>query len=46
MLHLRHHVVVDDRHLDVVDHHLVHQRLVYLIYKEKMMVPMFHLDVV
>ncbi len=38
MLHLRHRVVVDDRHLDVADHLLVHLHLVYLIYKEKMMV--------
>jgi hypothetical protein len=37
-LHLRHHVVVDDRHLDVVDHQLVHLHLVYLICMEKMMV--------
>jgi hypothetical protein len=39
MLHLRHHVVVDDRHLDVVDHQrLHHQFLVYLIYTEMKMV--------
>jgi hypothetical protein len=38
MLHLRRHVVVDDRHLDVVHHLLVHLHLVYLICKEKMMV--------
>jgi hypothetical protein len=45
MLHLHRHVVVDDRHLDVVDHHLVHQLLVYLIYREKqMVVQMIHLD--
>jgi hypothetical protein len=38
MLHLRHHVVVDDRHLDVADHQLVHRlHLEYLIYKEKLM---------
>jgi hypothetical protein len=38
MLHLHRHVVVDDRHLDVADHPLVHRRyLVYLIYKEKLM---------
>ena len=38
MRHLRHHVVVDDRHLDVADHQQVHrQYLVYLIYKEMMM---------
>jgi hypothetical protein len=43
-LHLRHRVVVDDRHLDVADHLLVHLHLVYLIYKEKTMVP--HLYVV
>jgi hypothetical protein len=36
MHHLRHRVVVDDRHQDVVDHHLVRQLLVYLIYTEKM----------
>jgi hypothetical protein len=29
MHHLRHRVVVDDRHQDVVDHHLVRQLLVY-----------------
>jgi hypothetical protein len=45
MLHLRHHVVVDDRHLDVVDHHLVHLHLVYLIYREKMMEQKIRLDV-
>jgi hypothetical protein len=39
MLHLRHRVVVDDRHLDVADHQQLHrQHLVYLIYKEMMMV--------
>jgi hypothetical protein len=38
MLHLRHRVVVDDRHLDVADHLLVRLHLVYLIYKEMMMV--------
>jgi hypothetical protein len=39
MLRLRHRVVVDDRHLDVADHQQVHhQYLVYLIYKEMMMV--------
>jgi hypothetical protein len=39
MLRLRHRVVVDDRHLDVADHQLLHrQYLVYLIYKEMMMV--------
>ena len=38
MLRLRHRVVVDDRHLDVADHHLVHLHQVYLIYKEMMMV--------
>jgi hypothetical protein len=39
MLHLHRHVVVDDRHLDVVDRQQVHrQYLVYLIYKEMMMV--------
>jgi hypothetical protein len=37
-LHLHHHVVVDDRHLDVVDHQLVHLHLVCLICMEKMMV--------
>jgi len=36
MLHLRHRVVVDDRHLDVVHHLLVHLHLVYLICKEMM----------
>jgi hypothetical protein len=44
MLHLRHRVVVDDHHLDVADHHLVHPHLVYLIYMESLMVR--HLDVV
>ena len=44
MLHLHRHVVVDDRHLDVVDHQLVHRHLVYLIYKEMMMA--LHLYVV
>jgi hypothetical protein len=44
MLHLHRHVVVDDRHLDVADHLLVHLHLVYLIYKEKTMV--HHLCVV
>jgi hypothetical protein len=39
MHHLRHRVVVDDRHLDVADHLLVHRHYqVYLIYKEMMMV--------
>jgi hypothetical protein len=39
MLRLRHRVVVDDRHLDVADHQQVHRQfLVYLIYKEMMMV--------
>jgi len=38
MLHLRHRVVVDDHHLDVVHHLLVHLHLVYLIYMEKTMV--------
>jgi hypothetical protein len=39
MHHLRHRVVVDDRHLDVADHRrLHHQYLVYLIYKEMMKV--------
>jgi hypothetical protein len=39
MHHPRHRVVVDDRHLDVADHQrLHHQYLVYLIYKEMMMV--------
>jgi hypothetical protein len=39
MHHLRHRVVVDDRRLGVVDHRrLHHQYLVYLIYKEMMMV--------
>jgi hypothetical protein len=37
MHHLRHRVVVDDRHQDVADHHSVLLLLVYLIYKEKMM---------
>jgi hypothetical protein len=37
MLHLHHRVVVDESHLDVADHHLVHLHLVYLIYKEMMM---------
>jgi hypothetical protein len=36
MHHLRHLVVVGDRHQDVADHHLVLQLLVYLIYKEKL----------
>jgi hypothetical protein len=36
MLHLRRHVVVDDHHLDVVHHLLVHLHLVYLICKEMM----------
>jgi hypothetical protein len=43
--HQRRRVVVGDHHLDVVDHHLVLQLLVYLIYMEKMMEPNF-LDVV
>jgi hypothetical protein len=39
MHHLHHRVVVDDRRLDVADHRrLHHQYLVYLIYKEMMMV--------
>jgi hypothetical protein len=38
---LRHRVEVGDRHQDVVDHHLVLQLLVYLIYMEKMMEPNF-----
>jgi hypothetical protein len=38
MRHLRHHVVVDDRHLDVAGHQLVQLHLVYLIYMEMMMV--------
>jgi hypothetical protein len=38
MLHLHRRVVVDDRHLDVVHHLLVHLHLVYLIYMEKTMV--------
>jgi hypothetical protein len=37
MLHQHRRVVVDESHLDVVDHHLVHLHLVYLIYKEMMM---------
>jgi hypothetical protein len=45
MHHQRRRVVVGDHHLDVVDHHLVLQLLVYLIYMEKMMEPNF-LDVV
>jgi hypothetical protein len=45
MHRLRHRVVVDDHHQDVVVHHLVLQLLVYLIYMEKMMEPNF-LDVV
>jgi hypothetical protein len=32
----RHRVVVGDRHQDVVDHHLVLQLLVYLIYMENL----------
>jgi hypothetical protein len=44
MHHQRRRVVVGDHHLDVVDHHLVLQLLVYLIYMEKMMEPNF-LDV-
>jgi hypothetical protein len=44
MLHLHHRVVVDDRHLDAVGHHLVHLHLVYLIYMVMMMV-LIHLDV-
>jgi hypothetical protein len=36
MHHLRHRVVVDDRHQDVEDHHLVLQLLAYLIYTEKL----------
>jgi hypothetical protein len=45
MHHQRRRVVVGDHHLDVVDHHLVLQLLVYWIYMEKMMEPNF-LDVV
>ena len=38
MLHLRHHVVVDDRHLDAADHQQLRRlHLVYLICKEKLM---------
>jgi hypothetical protein len=37
MLHQHRRVVVDESHLDVVDHHWVHLHLVYLIYKEMMM---------
>ena len=45
MLRLRRRVVVGDRHLDVADHQQVHRQfLVYLIYKEMMMV--HHLCVV
>jgi hypothetical protein len=44
--HQRRRVVVGDHHLDVVDHHLVLQLLVYLIYTEKKMVLMIHQDVV
>jgi hypothetical protein len=44
MHHLRHHVVVDDRHLDVAVHQLLHLRyLVCLICKESLMA--LHLDV-
>jgi hypothetical protein len=43
MLHLRHRVVVDDRHLDVVVRQLFHLHQVYLIYMEMMMV-LIHLD--
>jgi hypothetical protein len=43
MLHLRHRVVVDDRHLDVVVRQLFHLHQVYLICKEMMMV-LIHLD--
>jgi hypothetical protein len=46
MHRLRHRVVVGDRHQDVADHHLVLLLLVYLIYTEKKMVLMIHLDVV
>jgi hypothetical protein len=46
MHRLRHHVVVGDHRQDVVDHHLVLLLLEYLIYTEKMMVRMIHLDVV
>jgi hypothetical protein len=46
MHRLPHHVVVGDRHQDVVDHHLVLQLLAYLIYTEKKMVLMIHQDVV
>jgi hypothetical protein len=46
MLHQLHHVVVDDRHLDAEDHHLVHQLLVYLICMAmRIVVQMNHLDV-
>jgi hypothetical protein len=38
MLHPHRHVVVDDHHLDVAHHLLVHLYLVYLICKEMMMV--------
>ena len=38
MLHLRHRVVVGDRHLDDADHLLVHLHLVYLIYTVMKMV--------
>jgi hypothetical protein len=46
MHRLRHHVVVGDHRQGVVDHHLVLLLLEYLIYTEKMMVRMIHLDVV
>ena len=43
MHQLRHRVVVDGHHLDVVDHQLFHLHQVYLIYMEMMMV-LIHLD--
>jgi hypothetical protein len=43
MHHLRHRVVVDDRHLDVVVRQLFHLHQVYLIYMGMMMV-LIHLD--
>ncbi len=42
---LRHQLKMDC-YLDAVDHHSVHLHLVYLIYMEMKMVPMFHLVVV
>jgi hypothetical protein len=44
MLHLRHRVVVDDRHLDAADRQLLHRLLEYLICME-MMTELNHLDV-